>query len=282
MGSLRKPVGPLPSSIYWQRRTFLLTVVALLALLVAWTVISGGGGRQSNTNGYDGKNPAPSIIPGPGGSGPAIGEAPGGREESVGGGDTTGSGGASGSGGGSGDGFGSGDGSDSGDFIGGTGESDGSGGADSASGGQGSGNSGEQVPAGSRLPDCTASAVKLTVRSVRNEYAPGEEPAFELIARNSSGSDCKVDLGPKKTVLTITQDGDDLWSSADCPEGTGSLLFRVPAEGSAAYTVKWDRRASSLYCATPSGGSAPAGTYLVEAKAPGLAKTWGSFMLTKD
>ena len=40
---------------------------------------------------------------------------------------------------------------------------------------------------GSTLPNCTAGAVKLTVRSVHNAYEPGETPTFELIATNSSG-----------------------------------------------------------------------------------------------
>ncbi|MFF3817112.1 hypothetical protein ACFYYD_10935 [Streptomyces bluensis] len=278
MGSLRNPVGPLPSSIYWRRRAVLLTVVALLALLATWVVAGSGGNGKDTADGSDGKNPVHSITPGPTGSGPAISEAPGGRDESPGG-DTPGSGDGSGGSDNANDGSGSGD-------TGGSGSSSGSsGGSDGGSGGgAGSGASGEQVPAGSSLPDCTADEVKLTVRSVQNTYEPGEKPTFELIARNSSGSDCKVDLGPRKTVVTVTQaDGDDeIWSSADCPQSAGSLTFRVRAEGSATYTVAWDRKHSAPNCATPPSGSAPAGTYLVEAKAPGLAKAQTSFVLAKD
>jgi hypothetical protein len=126
--------------------------------------------------------------------------------------------------------------------------------------------------------------VKLTLRSVHNSYSPGQTPTLELIAKNSSGSDCKVDLGPKSAVVTITQAGsdDDFWASDDCPEKSGGVLFRVPADGSATYTVKWDRKPSAPECATPPAGSASAGTYLVEAKAPGLAKTQTSFVLAKD
>jgi hypothetical protein len=124
----------------------------------------------------------------------------------------------------------------------------------------------------------------LTLRSVNNTYAPGENPTFELIAKNSSAGDCKVDLGPKNAVLTITQAGSDtdIWSSDDCPKSTGSLLFRVPADGQVTYTVEWDRKASAPECATPPAGSASAGTYLVEAKAPGLTKAQTSFVLSKD
>ncbi|MFE6364231.1 hypothetical protein ACFVP3_30085 [Streptomyces sp. NPDC057806] len=283
MGSLRNPVGPLPSSIYWRRRAVLLSVLALLTVLIAWMLTSGGGGGNNGADGSNGKNPAPSTIgPGPTQSGPAISQAPGGRDESgdedTGGG--SGSGSDSGSGDGSGSGSGSGDTAGSGD---GSGSSDGSAGGGSTGGGTGVA-AGDALPAGSSLPNCTASAVKLTVRSVRNTYRPGETPTLELTARNSSGSDCKVDLGPKNAVLTITQAGGDeeYWSSADCPETAGHLMFRVAADSSVTFPVKWDRKPSAPRCATPPAGSAAAGTYLVEATAPGFTKAQTSFVLAKD
>ncbi|MFF8880455.1 hypothetical protein [Streptomyces flaveolus] len=279
MGSLRNPVGPLPSSIYWRRRAVLLSVFALLALLVTWIVVAGGGGGgKGHEDGADGKHPAPSITPGPSGSGPAISQAPGGRDES-GGGDSSGSG--SGSGEGDGSGGGSGDGS---------GEAGGDGSGGSGSGGSGSGGpatgvgAGDALPAGSSLPDCTANAVKLSVRSVRNSYSPGQTPTFEVTARNTSGSDCKIDLGPKHAVLTITPaSGDDTyWSSDDCPKGSGSLTYRVAADSGITATVKWDRKPSAPECGTPPAGSAGAGTYLVEAKAAGFGEVRTSFVLKDD
>ncbi|MEU1516159.1 hypothetical protein ABZ490_29160 [Streptomyces sp. NPDC005811] len=276
MGSLRNPIGPLPSSIYWRRRVVLLSVMALLALVVTWVVISDGGGGSNDAKGSGGKNPASSITPGPSGSGPAISQAPGGRDESSEG-ATEGSDSGSGSGSDTGSG---GDGSGSG----GSGaDGSGTGGGDTDDGANGSGSS-ATLPSGTTLPNCTASVVKLTLRSVRNSYSPDETPTFQLVARNSSGSDCKVDLGPKTAVLTITQAGsaDDYWSSADCPKASGSLLYRVPAGGAFTYTLKWDRKPSAAACATPAAGAAGAGTYLVEAKAPGFATAQTSFVLAAD
>ncbi|MFI8947374.1 hypothetical protein ACIGO6_12740 [Streptomyces sp. NPDC053750] len=280
MGSLRNPVGPLPSSIYWRRRAVLLSLLALLALLITWVVVSGGGGGgKGHEDGANGKNPAPSITPGPSGSGPAISQAPGGRDES-GSSDSGGSGSGSGAGGdGSGDGSGSGDGeSGGGDGSGGSGGSGSAGGAATGVG------AGDALPAGSSLPNCTPGAVKLSLRSVRNTYSPGQTPTFELTARNTSGSDCKVDLGPKHAVLAITPaTGDDAyWSSDDCVEGTGSLRYRVAAGSGITYTVKWDRKPSAPECGTPPAGSAGAGTYLVEAKAAGFGKVQTSFVLKSD
>ncbi|MEU3982605.1 hypothetical protein AB0F77_21335 [Streptomyces sp. NPDC026672] len=284
MGSLRNPIGPLPSSIYWRRRVVIVSVVALLALLVVWIVTSGGGGGGKNdAGGSNGKNPVPTITPGPSGSGPAISQHPGGRDESSGGGsggDDTGSGG-------SGDDEGSGSGSGSGGGSGSAGGDNGSGGGAGAGTGAGSGggvSSGDQVPASSVLPGCTAGSVTLSLRSVRNSYSPDQTPEFVLTAKNTSGSDCKVDLGPKRTVLTITQadSSDDYWSSADCPRTEGSQMYRVPAGTSITYTVKWDRKPSAAQCATPPAGVAGAGTYLLEVSAPGFSKTQTSFVLTAD
>lgn len=282
VGSLRNPIGPLPSSIYWRRRAVLLSLLAVLALLAIWIFASGGDDDNGSRTGANGKNPAPTITPGPSSSGPAISQAPGGRDESegsdTGGSDDGSNGDSGGSGDGSGDGSGAGDGSSEG--AGGAGGSGGSG--DGAASGTGVGTgTGHTVPAGSPLPDCTPSAVKLSLRSLRNTYEPGRTPTFVLAARNISGSDCKMDLGPENTVLTITPASadDSFWASDDCAKNEDSRLYRVPSDSGVTYTVKWDRRPSAPECATPAAGSAKPGTYLVEAKAPGFAKVQTSFVL---
>jgi len=283
VGSLRNPVGPLPSSIYWRRRVVLLSVFALLALLTLWVVTSGGGGGRNGAGKGNGKNPASSITPGPSGSGPAISQNPGGRDESSPG-STDGSGADAGAGSG-GSGGGSAGAGDTDDGANGSGD-DNAAGADAGGvgGGAGGGGTATTLPVGTTLPNCAAGAVTWTLRSVRNDYSPDQTPTFQLIAKNSSASDCKVDLGPKRAVLTITQasDDDDYWSSADCPKATGSLLYRVPAGQSFTYTVKWDRKPSAPQCATPPAGTAKAGTYLLEAQAPGFAKAQASFVLKDD
>ncbi|MET9395857.1 hypothetical protein ABZY20_36500 [Streptomyces sp. NPDC006624] len=287
MGSLRNPVGPLPSSIYWRRRVVLVSVIAVLALLITWIVTMGGGGDKDGDNGSNGKNPAPSITPGPSSSGPAISQAPGGRDESGGsgsGGSSSGSG--DGSGDGSGGGSGGGSGSGSGDGSGGSGGSGGSEGAGGSAGGAtlGGVGAGDTLPAGSTLPNCTASVVKFSLRSRHNTYDPEQTPTFLLTARNISGSDCKIDLGPENAVFTITEasSDDDYWSSKDCPKADARQLYRVPAGSGITYVLKWDREPSRPECATPPAGKAGTGTYLVEAKAPGFAKVQTSFVLSAD
>ncbi|OIK23369.1 hypothetical protein VT52_032880 [Streptomyces malaysiense] len=242
---------------------------AVSALLIAWIVTAGGGGGsgKKGSSASGGKNPTNTITPGPSGSGPAYSGHPGGRDEPGGSDSGSGSSGSAGS-------------SGSGD--------DGSGGSAGSAGGSAAGGgavvAADALPGSSTLANCTSKAVSLGLRSLHNSYSPDQKPVFELTAKNTSSADCKVDLGPKNTVLTITPaDGDNVfWSSADCPEGAGDLLFRVPAGKTITYKVEWDRRPSAAHCATPSGGAAGTGTYLLEAKTPGYGKLQASFVLSAD
>ncbi|MFE5742461.1 hypothetical protein [Streptomyces celluloflavus] len=270
MGSLRNPIGPLPSSIYWRRRAVALAIIAVLALLVVWAVNLGGTGAKTadESKGSKGSGPATSITPGPSSDGPAISQKPGGRDESSGGGSGSGSAGGGsepGGSGGSGGGTGSGGGAGAGVPI-----------------GEGSGK--DALAAGAAVANCATDTTELALHSVKNSYGPDTKPKFELTVKNSADAACKVDLGRKSAVLTITDTaGDDrVWASDDCPSATGPALLQVPAKGAMKRTVEWDRKASAPHCATPSAAAVPAGTYLIEAKVPGLSAARTSFVLTKD
>lgn len=230
------------------------------------------GRTSTNGKGQAGPDPVTSITPGPAGTGPAISAAPGGRPES-------GSGGNTGSGGGS-----TGGGGKNGEPGGGTGSNGGSGsGSGSGSGGAAGGPA--AVPADSPLPTCAPGALQWEVKSVKNEYEANEKPRLELVARNTSGTTCKIDLGPKQAVLTILQASSSkaVWSSADCPAGAGNAFFRLPAQGETKQSLDWDRKFSAAdQCQTPPAGSAAPDTYVVEVKAPGMPVARTSFVLKQD
>ncbi|MCG0287817.1 hypothetical protein [Streptomyces sp. PSAA01] len=289
MGSLRNPIGPLPSSIYWRRRIVALALLVVIVLLVIWAFGWGGsgGGGSDEGKGSGGGGPAGTITPGPSSSGPVNSERPGGRDESDNGG--SGSGDSGGSGGGSDDG---GTGGASGGGAGGGSGSGGSSGGGAGGGGGGGGigtGTGPGLPAGSSLPDCRPGDAELTVRSVKdskvkNAWAPGEKPTFEIVVKNTKSSSCKVDFGRSAASLTITDAKNaHVWASGDCPEGSASALVEVKGSGETKRTVEWDRKRSAEHCATPSGSaSAKPGTYLVEVKVDGLGTAKVSFVLEKD
>ncbi|WP_030761050.1 hypothetical protein [Streptomyces griseus] len=296
MGSLRNPVGPLPSTIYWRRRAVALCLIALLALLTLWAVTSGDGGGKKRDDAANGASPAPSITPGPGGTGPAISQQPGGRDESGGSGDPGDSGDSGGPGdSGTGDGTGADPGSGSGSASGtdtGPGTDSGAGSAtagkngdtDGAGGDGGAGTgAGQRVPAGSQLPDCPVNALELKLESVKLEYEPGEKPRFHLVVKNTSGADCKADLGPRAAVLKISDPRNErLWASDDCPRPGDPVLLKVPAHATITHTVEWDRRRSAPRCATAPAGEAAPGNYLLEASLPGAKVLAAPFTLAKD
>ncbi|MEU1468746.1 hypothetical protein ABZ434_11045 [Streptomyces sp. NPDC005761] len=260
--------------MYWRRRAVAATLIALLALLVVWAVTNGGGKGNHDDSRAPGSGPANSITPGPSGSGPAISEQPGGRDES---GDAGGSDGGSG---------GSSDAGSDGAGEGGGGAGNGSDteAGSVASGGSGGTTAGQQLPAGSPLPDCAPAALRLTLKT-ELRYGPGEKPKFRLIATNTSSTACKADFGPKSAVLTVTEAGGDdeeVWSSKDCPRNAAAVLLRVPAGATVEHAVEWDRAKSAPKCATPPAGAAGPGTYLVEAKAAGEPVQRASFVLAKD
>ncbi len=286
MGSLRNPIGPLPSSIYWRRRIVALALFVVIVLLVIWAFGWGGsgGGGSDEGKGSGGGGPASTITPGPSSSGPVNSERPGGRDES----DNGGSGsGGSGGGGGSDDG-----GTDAGGDGGGGGSGGAGGDGGSSGGGAGGGigtGTGQGLPAGSSLPDCRPGDAELTVRSVKdskvkNTWAPGEKPTFEIVVKNTKSSSCKVDFGRAAASLTITDAKNaHVWASGDCPEGSATALVEVKGSGQTKRTVEWDRKRSAEHCATPSGSaSAKPGTYLVEVKVDGLGTAKVSFVLEKD
>ncbi|MFI1658821.1 hypothetical protein ACH4ZU_28530 [Streptomyces sp. NPDC020472] len=287
MGSLRNPVGPLPSTIYWRRRAVAACLVALLALLAVWAFTSGDGGGKKPNDAANGSSPTPpSITPGPSGTGPAISQQPGGRDESGDSGDTAGDNGASGdSGSAAGADAGTDAGADSGVVDAGGATGTGKNGDTDGAGGDGGAGTGaaQQVPADSPLPNCPASALDLTFRSTKVTYEAGEKPRFQLVVKNTSNTTCKADFGPRNAVLTISDDRDDeVWSTADCPRPGAPLLLRVPAHATITHTVEWDRRRSAPQCAATPAGQAGPGTYLVEAEMPGTKVLAASFRLAKD
>ncbi|MBA0053836.1 hypothetical protein E0L36_24155 [Streptomyces sp. AJS327] len=270
MGSLRNPIGPLPSSIYWRRRTVAVAILVLLVLLVVWAFSFGGDENTSGEQGQGGGGNAPpsTITPGPSDSGPAISDRPGGRDEAEDG-DQDGSGGSGTDDEDGADGKGSG-------TEGGSGWSEANPGSES--GGSGGG-SGKGVPAGSGLPACESPDVTLSLRSVKKKYDADERPTLELTAKNTGDAACLIDLGPEATVVTVT-DSDDrkVWASDDCASDATPYRVRVPAEDETRHTFEWHRVASPAKCGdSPSPVSA--GKYEVKAKPKGLSAARGSFTL---
>ncbi|WP_229698498.1 hypothetical protein [Wenjunlia tyrosinilytica] len=287
---MRHPVGPLPSSIYWRRRAVVLCLLALVIALIVWAVNSGTSGNKKNgAGGDDGRHPAHSITPSPGPStGTPIDRPPGGTGGNSGTGGSPGSGGSAGTAGDTGaggqDGGAGGTGS-AGGAAGGSGGSGGStgsvGGSSGAGGVDGGTSTGGTVPAGSTLPNCAPSKVKLTLRPEKNAYESDERPQFVLTITNSGSGTCKVDLGRASAVLKITNDSDDeVWTSDHCAKSPSPALVQVPGNGRTVRSYTWDRKHNASKCDSDArGAEAENGTYVVEVDIPGLGSAPATFTL---
>jgi hypothetical protein len=252
--SLRNPVGPLPASIYWRRRIVVLAALAVVVVTVGVLAFGGGGPDPKASAGSVG-TPASSLTPGPtrGGSNDGTAGTNGGSASPSAGasastGPTSAPSGApvvtgpsgSGSGGGT------------------AGSTGGTGGAGGALTPNQSGTT--------NLPTCAATDIDLSLTSTAQTYRPSQFPQFQLGISNTSGSACRVDLGAKSAVLTITSDtGATVWSSGYCPKDSSPQWYAVPAAGDGPLTALfgWGRTTATAGCAPGSGGSAaPAGTYV--------------------
>ena len=281
MPSLRNPVGPLPSSIYWRRRLVVLVVLAAVLLLILWLLLSGGGGKDHAASGPTASTPAASITPGGSNDGTAVGgtgTAPGsggssgttptpsgsGRPSAPAG--TNGGTVVVGGDGGSGDTTGGGSGSNGG--------GDGSTGGSGGTAGGGTGAPPANATGTMNLPVCAAADVELALTSSEQTYDSTQWPTFQLAITNTTGAACRVDLGAKSAVLTVSSDSNDhVWSSGDCPRVTAAQWYVVPAAGAAPLTAQfgWTRTTSAPGC-TPGGGGGGvgAGTYVARIAVSGV------------
>lgn len=247
MPSLRQPVGPLPASIYWRRRLVVLAALIGVAALVAWLATGmGSGSKQPRHDAAPPQSaPAQSITPGASPTGSAItgrGGGTGGGELNLGGPtpstDPTNSAGPTGSAGAT------------------------SGGAPAAP----PVNTTEVMA----LPVCTAGQLALELAGSQNSYQPKDKPRLALTVRNTSGSNCRVDLGRTAATITVTSStGERIWSSGDCPTDRQAGWVQITAGSGLTDTFNWDRSRSKPQCASTDGSTAQPGNYLVQADVTG-------------
>lgn len=111
---------------------------------------------------------------------------------------------------------------------------------------------------------CARGAVRLTLRSARHRYGPGERVTFVIGAASTSRRPCRIDLGPKFTSVVVASGDTPLWDSSSCLRGTGVRVVILRRGAPAFLNVTWDRRTSLSGC-PGQGTAAAAGTYTAAA-----------------
>ena len=105
------------------------------------------------------------------------------------------------------------------------------------------------MPATGPVP-CSDDMIGVAAEIDPAEHRIGQRPTLRLVVTNISKQPCVRDLDPARQEIVVwSGDGDRLWSSNDCGNGsTADLRTLVPGQP-VAFAVAWAGRTSSPGCA---------------------------------
>lgn len=231
MGTVARPVGPLPPRVYWVRRLVALAVVVLV-LVVAFAVVravTGGEAAQgSDASGEvsaepDGAGAADDGADEGGDAGSAEGSPDGGADEPA------------------------------GDEAAGDEPDDGDAPADEEPA------AAADSPEGAATPECAKADVAVALRSDASTYAAKADPVFTMDVTNVGDAPCLVDVTDDTRELLIVSGPARVWSSADCSDADARLLLLGPGQVDS-QELTWSRVRSDEKCSAKDVVAAP-GTY---------------------
>jgi hypothetical protein len=90
--------------------------------------------------------------------------------------------------------------------------------------------------------------VTLRLSSPQYWYQAGKTPLFTVRAVAAASRPCRFNMGAKFVAVTAAGAGGPIWSSADCPSGSGSHVVVLTAGRPGVLQVSWDRKTSSAGC----------------------------------
>ena len=114
--------------------------------------------------------------------------------------------------------------------------------------------------AGFKPAFCSWHAIVLSLSGAQVHFGSGQQPAFSLSVVSTQPTDCSFNVGPGHLAVVIKEGPARIWSSADCVNGTGSLVTALRRGVPTVVSIGWNRRTSSPGCGGPP-RAVPAGTY---------------------
>jgi ABC-type nickel/cobalt efflux system permease component RcnA len=137
----------------------------------------------------------------------------------------------------------------------------------------------KKTPAKGGLQPCPAGTVVLSLFSSQGSYSTGQTPQFQIDVVSTGTDACTFDIGARHVVLQISQGKDLIWTSAQCAEGTASLIVTLHRGVPTIVPMTWDGRRSSAGCPVP-GAAASKGSYTAQAVDGSLRSNSIAFRLT--
>jgi hypothetical protein len=95
---------------------------------------------------------------------------------------------------------------------------------------------------------CSPAQVVLSVFPSQPSYRPGQLPKFDVDVVSTSPGTCVFNVGPRFLALVVTAAGNQLWSSADCARGPGTLVTDLARGVPMIVPVSWNRQTSAPGC----------------------------------
>ncbi len=115
------------------------------------------------------------------------------------------------------------------------------------------------IAVGGLLP-CPAGSVVLSLFSSQASYPIRQTPEFEVDVVSTASQSCTFDIGAAHVLLQILSGPLRIWTSADCAEGTASLVTQLHRGMPTVVPITWNGQRSSPGCPVP-GTAAPRGSY---------------------
>jgi uncharacterized protein DUF4232 len=98
-------------------------------------------------------------------------------------------------------------------------------------------------------PRCADGDLRIAARTDKPRYGAGEHPQFSLVITNTGSTPCVRDLDAARQAMAVVRKaGDGLWGSNDCsPAHTADVRTLAPGQD-AVFTVRWGGRTSAPGC----------------------------------
>jgi hypothetical protein len=135
-----------------------------------------------------------------------------------------------------------------------------------------------RASAGARSRPCSRGDVVLSLLASQAAYASPRLPQFSIDVVGTGPPTCTFNVGARHVALVIRSGSVRVWSSADCPSGSGSLVLDLQRGVPTTLSITWNRQNSAPGCAGPS-SAMPAGTYSATVTDGGLASNSVTFRL---
>lgn len=281
---LLRPVGPLPASAYWIRRSIVLVALGLLVWWVAALLVPDGPDRSAAA-GTPTPTPTPTATP------PAVITDPrggaGGMQRQAGEDGSSGQGGSAAGQGGSGE-SGQGEDAQRGDGEGGQG---GSWRTSPPAAGTGSGST--QRPGATTTPKaetppppgpparpvaCDPGRLEVKTDIARSPVAAGQPVAVTVRLRNDASAACQLAISAKTLRVRVTSGSDQIWDTSDCSAVPEAPLVLGPRE-QRDLTIRWPGVRSREGCPSGQPAALP-GYYAATASVGGVTASPARFRLS--